>query len=236
MRSAEVKDYVNTTDIVKVQNGQIYFRASTSSAEYEVIPENKYPGMNKHVYNLFKIMAYHTKKTDGYMVGFYQSRNEPKYVQLQFFVNKNDNSNLLYGAIDLTVYLEPTKSLSAEKYYPGKQKGDTYYLWMIGALKKHSDLVDAGWKQGMPVGDFDNTIERYEVLLEDLCQEVYGKTQGTAFKNFVISEKDKYYKLLEKYKSDFIGFKADMSFELVYIYPDVLPSHVFWTDKPEVMK
>jgi len=198
--------------------------------------EKDFPGINDMVYNLVKILVYHTKKTDGYASINYIDDSEEKDFFLKFYVGKQDYKYIPAGAIELWINTIPQKSLTAEMYYPGKQKGLTYYRWSIGALKKHTDLVDAGWKEGMPIGDFDNTIERYEILLEDLCQEVYGKTQGMAFKKFVISEKDKYYKLLEKYKSDFIGFKADMGFELVYIYPDVLPAHVFWTDKPEVRK
>ena len=232
MRSAEVKDYVNTYSVIKVENGKIYFRSLADPTTFSLVPED----INDMVYNLFKIMAYHTKKTDGYMMTGYQNKYEDPYVNFSFYVGKSDYKYISHGAIDLYIHLEPTKSLTAEKYFPGKQKGVSNYRWVIGALKKHNDIVDAGWEPGMPIGDFDNTAERYEVLLRDLCKEVYGEKQGIAFSNYALEENDKYYDLLEKYKANFIGFRSDMGFELVYIYPDIFSGHVFWTDKPEVKK
>ncbi len=110
----------------------------------------------------------------------------------------------------------------------------TYYRWVLGVLRQDKDLV--GWEPGIPIGNFDNTAERYEKLVRDLCIEVYGEKQGLAFSKYALNENDKYYDLLDKYKANFIGFRSDMGFELVYIYPDILPGHVFWTDKPEVKK
>ena len=227
MRSAEVKDYVNTYKVVKIENRKIYWQSVLMS-------EKDFPGINEMVYNLVKILVYHTKKTDGYSIINYLDDSEEKDFYLLFYVNKEDYKYIPSGAIELWINTIPQKSITAEKYFSGKQKGLSYFRWVLGALRQEKDLI--GWKPGMPIGDFDNTAERYEVLLRDLCKEVYGEKQGIAFSNYALEENDKYYDLLEKYKSNFIGFSSDMGFELVYIYPDILRGHVFWTDKPEVKK
>ena len=234
MKSAEVKDYVNTYKVVKIENRKIYWKSNLNPGQSVLMSEKDFPGINEMVYNLVKILVYHTKKTDGYSIINYLDDSEEKDFYLLFYVNKEDYKYIPSGAIELWINTIPPKSLTAEKYFPGKQKGVSYYRWSIGALKKHTDLI--GWEPGMNIGDFDNTAERYEVLLRDLCKEVYGEKQGIAFSNYALEENDKYYDLLEKYKSNFIGFRSDMGFELVYIYPDIFSGHVFWTDKPEVKK
>jgi len=233
MRSAEVKNYVNTNAIVKVENGRIYFKDVDNGNKPVLISEDAdTQGINDFVYKLYKIMAYHTKKTDGYMMGYYVI--EDKYVRLMFYVNKNDHRYIRSGAIDLTIYLEPTKSITAEKHFPGKQKGHTYYIWILGGLHDDEDL--AGYKLGMDRRQFEWTQPRYEKIFRDLCVEVYGEQQGMAFYNFALTELDNRFYTGTDYKASYISFNKDVGAEIVYYVPEENVPSRFSTDKPAIKK
>ena len=236
MKSAEVKDYVNTNAVVKVENGKIYFKSYISPTGSEVIPENQYPVMSKQVYNLFKIMTYHTQKTDGYMLGYYQDERDPRYVRLQFYVNKDDHNYLQYGAIDLFIYLEPTKSPTAEEYFHGKQTGDTHYKWTIGAIRENGAIRD--YMVGMDRSNFEWTSPRFERIILDLSKEIYGIRQGQAFFQFVLNKVDAYFLSDDKnYKSSYMGFNKDVGVEIIHYYPEEYNYGLkFSTDQPEVRK
>ena len=235
MKSAEVKDYVNTNAIVKVENGKIYFKDVDNENKPVLISEDANTrGINDFVYKLYKIMAYHTKKTDGYMMGFYVI--EDGYIRLMFYVNKNDHHYLQYGVIDLFIYLEPTKSPTAEEYFPGKQTGDTHYKWTIGAIRENGAIRD--YMVGMDRSNFEWTSPRFERIILDLSKEIYGIRQGQAFFQFVLNKVDAYFLSDDKnYKSSYMGFNKDVGVEIIHYYPEEYNYGLkFSTDQPEVRK
>ena len=235
MRSGEVKNYVNTYPIVKIENRKFYWRSIINPDQSTLIPEDNNPDVNTMAYNLFKIMAYHTKKADGYMAIGYNDRPDEGVLMARFYVGKEDDHYLPNGAIELNIYSNPTKSPTADEFFPGKQKGDTHYEWVFGALHSDDDLAD--YEYGMDRRKFDWTSPRYEKILFDVALEVYGPQQGKAFYEFALNEVDEEFYYGKGYKSSYLGFVNEIGCELVYYTPEkVFTGLKISTDRPEVKK
>ncbi len=235
MRSGDVEDYVNTYPIVKIENRKFYWRSIIQPGQSTLIPEENNPDVNNMVYNLFKIMAYHTKKTDGYMAIGYNDRSDEGVLMAHFYVGKEDDHYLPNGAIELNIYTSPTKSPTADEFFPGKQKGNTHYEWILAAIREKGAIK--GYEKGMDRTKFEWTSPRYEKIIQDIAIEVYGHQQGNAFFNFALSELDKYYFTEDDYKASIIGIKQDIGCEVVYYTPeDLIAGMRISTDRPEVKK
>ncbi len=235
MRSGDVKDYVNTYPIVKIENRKFYWRSIINPGQSTLIPEDNNPNVNNMVYNLFKIMAYHTKKTDGYMAIGYNDRPDEGVLLVRFYVGKEDDHHLPNGAIELNIYTKPQKSITADKHFPGKQKGKTHYEWILGAIRESGAIKE--YKPGMDRTKFEWTAPCYEQIIKDMAVEVYGQQQGKAFFNFALGELDESFFSEDEYKASFIGIKQDIGCEMVYYTPEAIIAGLrFSTDRPEVRK
>lgn len=235
MKSTEVMDYVNIYPIVKIENRRIYWRSILRSGQSTLMPEENNPDVNNMVYNLFKIMAYHAIKTDGYLAVGYNDESKGGTLFSNFYVGKEDDHYLPSGAITLNIYSKPQNSPTATKFFPSKQKGDTHYEWILGAIRKKDAL--RGFEPGMDRSKFEWTAPCYEKIINDLFVEVYGTQQGNLFYNFAINELDEYFLTDDDYKSSYIGFKQNIGCELVYYTPERDIAGIrFSTDRPEVEK
>ncbi len=232
MRSSD-KSIVNTTDVYKIENRKIYWRSSSNGAPI-LIPETHNPGVNAMVYNIVKIAAYHTIKTEGYLTMCFVDEPVDGYFCIDYYTNKGMVGVVRDGDICLNIYTNPIKSSTAENYFPGQQKELSHYQWIFGSLNNTGDIV--GYKPGMDRNKFHWTMPRYEEIMKQLAMEVYGPTQGMAFFNYVIQECDNRYLEPETYTAQFIGTKPEIGVELIYHYPDSLAYPQFWTSRPEVRK
>ena len=225
--------YINVTPISKIENRKIYWK--TDKGTNVLIPETNNPGVNEMVYNIIKIVSYHTLKTKGYLAMSYLEGHFGGIFSFDYYRSKS----LMYvsneGDVCLGIFVEPIKSWTGDKYFPGQQKGLSNYWWIFGSLCDTSkDIV--GYEYGMDRSKFHWTMPRYEEIMQQVAMEVYGPTQGMAFFNYVIQECDKWYVIDEKYSAEFIGIKPEIGVELIYHYPDSLAYPQFWTSKPEVRK
>lgn len=233
MRSGDVKNYMNTYKVAKIENRKIYWKSNQNPGQQVLVPEDKNPGVNEMIYNIVKIMAYHTKKTDGYMVINYLDDTTEHEFSTKFYVGKEDHSHLRYGAIELYIHSNPLKSKVADKYFPGKQKGDTHYKWYFGAIYDNEKVRD--FKPGMDRTKFEWTAPKYESIIRDVSEEVYGSQQGKYFFDFALKEIDQDFLTGGNHKASYIGFNNDIGCEVVYYYPEKdFPIIRISTDKPEV--
>ena len=224
--------FINVTPISKIENRKIYWRSTTGAPI--LIPETNNPGVNDLVYNMAKIVAYHTIKTKGYLTMSYVDDPIRSFYSLRYYVSKGMTAVNNYGDIALRIYTDPIKSWTAEKYFPGQQKGLSSYWWAFGSLKSTGDIV--GYEPGMDRNMFHWTMPRYEEIIKQVAMVVYGPTQGLAFYDYVIQECDKWYVIDKEYSAQFIGTKPEMGVEVIYHYPDSIPQPQFWTSRPEVRK
>jgi len=232
MRTSD-KSIVNTTDVYKIENRKIYWKSS--KGDPILIPETNNPGVNDMVYNIVKIFAFHTIKTNGHLDVIYSDDFLGGYFSAQFFISKGAAMEMRDGDICLDIYTVPIKSWTGDKYFPGQQKALSHYQWIFGSLCDTAKDV-AGYEYGMDRSKFHWTMPRYEEIMKQVAMEVYGPTQGMAFFNYVIQECDKWYVIDENYTAKFIGIKPEIGVELIYHYPDNIPQPQFWTSKPEVRK
>jgi len=232
MRSSD-KSIVNTTDVYKIENRKIYWKSSTG--EPILISETNNPGVNDMVYNIVKIVAYHSIKTKGYLTMSFVDDLRGGVFSFRYYVSKGMTAVNNYGDIALKIYAEPMKSWTGDRYFSGQQKGLSNYWWIFGSLNYTGDIV--GYKPGMDRSRFHWTMPRYEEIMKQVAIEVYGPTQGMAFFNYVLQECDNLYVEPDNYTAEFIGFKPEMGVELIYHFPDSIPAFPqFWTSRPEVRK
>jgi len=232
MRSSD-KSIVNTTDVYKIENRKIYWKSSTG--EPILIPETNNPGVNDMVYNIVKIVSYHTIKTKGYLTMSYLDDFMGGVFSFDYYRSKSLSYINLEGDVCLNIFIEPIISWTADKYFPGQQKGLSSYRWIFGSLcDPATDVV--GYKPGMDRSKFHWTMPRYEEIMKQVAMEVYGPTQGVAFFNYVLQECDNRYLEPETYTAQFIGTKPEIGVELIHHYPDSLAYPQFWTSRPEVRK
>ncbi len=76
--------YVNVNAISKVENGKVYWKPD-GRAESVLLPEERNPGINDMVYNVIKIMAYHTVKTKGYLLMSYSDKILGGVLQIRYY-------------------------------------------------------------------------------------------------------------------------------------------------------
>jgi len=234
MRSSD-KSIVNTTDVYKIENRKIYWKSSTG--EPILISETNNPGVNDRVYNIVKIVAYHTIKTKGYLTMSYVDKSSigVGFYSFRYYISEGMTAVNNYGDISLTIFTEPIKSWTADKYFPGQQKSLSNYWWVFGSLCDTSkDII--GYEYGMDRSKFHWTMPRYEEIMKQVAIEVYGPTQGMAFYNYVLQECDNRYLEPETYTAQFIGVRQEIGVELIYHFPDSIPIPQFWTSRPEVRK
>ncbi len=235
MRSGEIDDYMNIYKVVRIENRKIYWKSNLNPGQAVLIPEENNPGVNDMVYNLVKIMAYHTKKTDGYLGINYLDDSKGGKFFAKFYTGKYDYQYISNGAIEIYIHAKPRKSSTADKYFPGRQKGDTHYEWILGVIRE-KDAIE-GYELGMDRTKFEWTSPRYEKIIKDMAIEVYGHQQGNAFFNFSLAELDEYFYTEDDYKASFIGIEHDIGCEVVYFTPEELISGMrISTDRPEVRK
>ena len=232
MKSSDADKYVNHYLVSKIENRKIYWKSSKSSTP-TLIPEANNPGVNDMAYNIVKIMAYHTKKVNGYLSLIYDDEYDEGVFLVRFFVNEGYQYQQMDGDIALTIYPNPNKCYTAKKYFSGQQQGDSHYEWVLGVLHNDDDIK--GYKFDMDRSKFVWTAPRYEEIFKEMCQEVYGANQGITFFNFALKENDNVYDY-ENYTAQYIGFKAGVGCEIVYYYPDSVMLNRVWTDKPEERK
>jgi len=225
--------YVNVNAISKVENGKVYWKPD-GRAESVLLPEERNPGINDMVYNVIKIMAYHTVKTKGYLLMSYSDKILGGVLQIRYYISKQMHNVVFDGDIAFCIYDPPIKSWTGDKYFPGQQKGFSTYNWVFGALHTSEDI--RGYELGMDRSEFTWTAPRYEIIIKEVFNEVYGPSQGAAFYEYVIQEIDKLYLDPDHYTASYIGAKPQMGFELIHHYPDIISYPQFWTSKPEERK
>jgi hypothetical protein len=184
---AEFEQYIKNhkedyPSIAKFQDRKIYWRNAIVTTP-TLLSEEYNPGVNDMIYDCAKTLAYYAYKYgNAFSPGYSEILGEKVF--LHYVIRTTNIPG--YTDIGIEFFSEPQINYIAEKNAVDQQK-NLLYIWKLGNLYDSDFLRNQGFSQGMDRAKFRWSQEKYEKVFQQICNNIYGVSDGKAFYNFIMS-------------------------------------------------
>ena len=240
MATDDWKNYLNPNPLSGVKNGKVemFFFAPFETIDPVTFELDKWPGYLEEpyasmFYQIVKHMAYYARKYDATATVGYDPLNGGT-VEFDFAAKAPWDGYGSSRSFSLSISAEPEIMPNVVQMIPKAKDVKLKYEWYIRSLYRDEDIV--GKEIGASPAGYDWSTEKYVQILRSVCEDIYGKSQGNVFCDFMIDAYDKKHSTLAQMEMEYSGLMPSLGTTVMFHYPDGWGQMRFYTSEVTVRK